>query len=592
MEPILKEKTAQAVQKLYNQDISPQEVLVNLPPKDFPYDFTVVVFPFSKISKKSPDQTAKEIGEELKSSMNQLASYEAIKGFLNLRLKDEYWIEFLVNNSRNNSFGSSPLNGEKIMIEYCGPNTNKPLHFGHLRNIFLGYSMSRILKAAGYEVVKVNIYNDRGVHICKSMLAYQKYGNHETPESSGEKGDHLVGEYYVRFEKELKEQVASLIKEDFSQDGAKKMAPLNIEIREMLLKWENGDAEVRTLWQTMNQWVYQGFEQTYKALGVDFDDYYYESETYLAGKEVVEEGLMKELFFKKPDGSVWVDLTADGLDEKLLLRADGTSVYITQDLGTADMRYSKYKIGNMIYTVANEQDYHFKVLKLVCKKLRRPYADSIYHLSYGLVDLPTGRMKTREGTVVDADDTVEEMITTAEEKTKEVGKIENFSEEELKQLYRILGLGALKFFLLKVDPKKKMIFSPEESIDFHGFTGPFIQYTYARIKSVLRKAASMSLSPESFSDLKTLQPQERQLILQLQQYPSVVKEAANKYEPSIIANYLYHLAKSYNGFYAELPILNAEDDTARAFRLNLSSFIASVISKGMFLLGIDVPERM
>lgn len=593
MEDILKEKTAQAVEKLYGQKILPEEVLVNIPPKEFPYDFTIVVFPFAKMAKKSPDQTAIDIAEVLRADLAELDHLEQVKGFLNIRLKDSYWINFIQKKISDPSFGQLPRTGKKVMIEYCGPNTNKPLHLGILRNIFIGFSMSQILKAAGNEVVKVNIYNDRGVHICKSMLAYQKYGAHETPESSGVKGDHLVGEYYVRFEQGLKLQLNELMAQGLSEEEARKQAPLNKEISEMLRKWEEGDEEVRRLWQMMNQWVYQGFEQTYKSINVDFDQNYYESETYSLGKTVVEEGLEKGIFFKKPDGSVWVDLTADGLDQKLLLRADGTSVYITQDLGTADLRYKKNHPDAMVYTVANEQDYHFKVLKLVSKKLGRPYADGIYHLSYGLVDLPTGRMKTREGTVVDADDIIEEMVQTAETETKQrIEKVEEFSQEELKKLFRILGLGALKFFILRVDPKKKMIFNPKESIDLHGFTATAIQYTHARICSVLRKAANRNISISNTAGISSLDLKEKQLILNLNQYSSVILEAAQKYEPSSLANYLYNLAKDYNHFYAELPILNADDENSRNFRLLLSSMVGSVIKKGMKLLGIDVPERM
>ncbi|HUM47605.1 MAG TPA: arginine--tRNA ligase [Chitinophagales bacterium] len=589
---LLKEKTALIVSRLYGQEILPEQVQVNIPPKDFPFDFTIVAFAFSKLAKKSPDQTANEIGAQLINEIPELDRFEVVKGFLNLRLKDNYWINIFGTEINSSTFGVLPPTGKKIMVEYCGPNTNKPLHLGHLRNIFIGHSTAAILKAAGNEVIKVNIYNDRGVHICKSMLAYQKYGNHETPESSGEKGDHLVGEYYVRFEQELRKQVSELVAQGLTEEAAKKQAPLNKEISEMLLKWEQGDEEVRNLWQTLNQWVYQGFEETYRKIGNDFDKAYMESATYMLGKTIVAEGLEKNIFFKKTDGSVWVDLTADGLDQKVLLRADGTSVYITQDLGTADLRYKDYAPDVMIYTVANEQDYHFKVLKLVCQKLGRPYANGIHHLSYGLVDLPTGRMKTREGTVVDADDLLDEMDVTAAQKTKEVGKIENFTEEEQQTLFHQLGLGALKFFILKVDPKKRIIFNPEESIDFHGFTGPFIQYTHARICSVLRKASERNISVEGNADITSLDPVERQLIMLLNEYPAILSESAAKYEPSTLANYLYQLAKEYNHFYATLQMLNEEDEAQRKFRLQLSAAIASTIKKGMKLLGIDVPEQM
>lgn len=594
MEQPLKEKTAAIVEKLYGQKISPEQILVNIPPKEFPCDFTIVIFPIAKMTKKSPDQAAREIGDELAGLLPEISGFEVVKGFLNLKFRDHYWINFFSSASQDPSFGDLPASAKKVMIEYCGPNTNKPLHLGHLRNIFIGFSMSRILKAAGNEVVKVNIYNDRGVHISKSMLAYQKYGNHETPESSGEKGDHLVGEYYVRYEQELKKEIEELKAEGIPEEEAKKKAPLAREIQVMLRKWEEGDPEVRNLWSMMNGWVLRGFEETYRTLGVDFDKAYFESDTYQLGKTFVEEGLQKGIFFRKEDGSVWVDLTSDGLDEKLLLRADGTSVYITQDIGTANERWNDFHPDKMIYTVANEQDYHFKVLRLICKKLGKPYAEGMYHLSYGMVDLPSGRMKSREGTVVDADDLVEEMISTSERTTKELGKIEDFSEEEQKSLYRTLGLGALKFFILKVDAKKRMVFNPEESIDFHGFTGPFIQYTHARIQSVLRKADSGHPFPKfkTFEKVTALQPEERELILYLQRFPAIIQEAASNYDPATIANYVYHLAKTYNKFYQELPILSAEEPGTRDFRLQLSSFVASVINKGMKLLGIEVPERM
>lgn len=591
MQQLLREKTAQVVSGIYSQTLLPEQVQVNIPPKDFPFDFTIVTFALAKISKKSPDQTAGEIGERLLVEIPELDAFEVVKGFLNLRLKDAYWIRIYHDEINTSAFGTLPTTGKKMMIEYCGPNTNKPLHLGHLRNIFIGDAMGNILKAAGNEVVKVNIYNDRGVHICKSMLAYQKYGAHETPESSGEKGDHLVGEYYVRFEQELRQQVKELMAQGLTEEEAKKKAPLNVEISAMLLQWEQNDPAVRNLWQMLNQWVYQGFEETYKKIGNEFDKAYMESATYQLGKDIVAEGLEKNIFFKKPDGSVWVDLTDDGLDQKILLRADGTSVYITQDLGTADLRYKDYAPDAMIYTVANEQDYHFKVLKLVCQKLNRPYANGIYHLSYGLVDLPTGRMKTREGTVVDADDLLDEMDATAEEKTKEVGKIDDFSGPEKTTLYHQLGLGALKFFILKVDPKKKMIFNPAESIDFHGFTGPFIQYTHARIRSVLRKATERNITFGNTS-ITSLDPIERQLIMLVNDFPAIIQEAAAKFEPSTLANYCYQLAKEYNHFYAELPMLNADNEAQRNFRLQLSSTVAMVIKRGMKLLGIDVPEQM
>jgi arginyl-tRNA synthetase len=604
METLLKEKVASIVEQLYGFNISPAHILVNIPPKEQACDFTVVIFPIAKQAKKSPDQAAREIGEALQGALPSLAGFDVVKGFLNLRLTDQYWNQFFLEKQTDPQYGLLPPTGKKVMIEYCGPNTNKPLHLGHLRNIFIGFSMSRILKAAGNEVVKVNIYNDRGIHICKSMLAYQKFGHHETPESSGIKGDHLVGEYYVRFDEELRREVSELVAGGMADDEAKKSAPINKEIQRMLREWEEGNTAVRDLWAMMNGWVYQGFEQTYRRLGVDFDKAYYESETYKLGKTFVDEGLATGVFFKKEDGSVWVDLTADGLDQKLLLRADGTSVYITQDIGTANERWNDFHPDQMIYTVANEQDYHFKVLKLICAKLGKPYADGIYHLSYGMVDLPGGRMKSREGTVVDADDLIDEMETVAATLSKEQGKMEALDANQQEELFRMLGLGALKFFILKVDPKKRMVFNPEESIDFHGFTGPFIQYTHARIKSVLRKAASSGISPlldaqaveqkesQAGHDKTRLEPLEREIILHLQRYPAIIRESATAYSPAILANYLYYLAKTYNQFYQELPILSAEKPEQRDFRLLLSSFVADVLKKGMWLLGIEVPERM
>lgn len=595
MEHIIREKTIQIAEKLYGQKFSDAQVLINQTPPEFEGDFTVVVFPFTKVSRKNPEVTANEIGAELKKQLNEIESFNVVKGFLNLKITNSYWLHFFSEKSKKENFGFFPSNGKSVMVEYAGPNTNKPLHLGHVRTILIGYSVSEILAAAGNKVVKVNIYNDRGVHICKSMLAYQKFGNRETPESANIKGDHLVGDYYVKFEKELRKQIAELVSSGMSEEDAKKNSPLQKEVQEMLVKWEEGDAAVRQLWNKMNGWVYKGFEETFTKLGCDFQKHYHESETYLLGKKVVEEGLARKIFFKKADGSVWIDLSADGLDEKLLLRADGTSVYITQDLGTADLRYKDFGTERMIYTVASEQDYHFKVLKLVCEKLERPYAKGIYHLSYGMVDLPSGRMKSREGTVVDADDLITEMETTAAKHTQELGKIENFNPDELTQLYHQLGMGALKFYILKVDPKKKMVFNPEESIDFHGFTGPFIQYTYARIQSVKKKAGKEmnQLSEQTdFSGIKNLHSAEKALLLQLHNFPGTVLEAAGKLEPSLIANYTYQLAKQFNAFYSELSILHAETEELKNFRLQLAGFTGEVIKKGMKLLGIEVPERM
>ncbi len=591
MEQTLRERTISIAEKLYGQKFSDTQVLINRTPPEFEGDFTVVIFPFTKVSRKNPEATANEIGVELKNHVNEIESFNVVKGFLNLKITDSYWMDFLLTENGNPTFGVFPSNGKSVMVEYGGPNTNKPLHLGHLRNILIGSSVSEILTAAGNEVVRVNIYNDRGVHICKSMMAYQKFGHNETPESAGIKGDHLVGDYYVKFEKELRRQIAELTAKGVTEEEAKKNAPIQKEVQEMLVQWEKGDVTVRSLWSKMNGWVYKGFEETFKRLDCDFQKHYHESDTYLLGKKIVEEGLEKKVFFKKPDGSIWIDLTADGLDEKLLLRADGTSVYITQDLGTADLRYKDFGTKRMIYTVATEQDYHFKVLKLVCEKLGMPYAEGIYHLSYGMVDLPTGRMKSREGTVVDADDLIAEMETTAEKHTSELGKVGDFSIEDAQKLYHQLGMGALKFYILKVDPKKRMVFNPEESIDFHGFTGPFIQYTYARIQSVKKKAGDYDFQKPELS-VEHLHPTEKQLLLQLYLYPKTILESAEKLEPSLIANHIYQLAKQFNSFYAELSINNAETEEAKKLRLQLAHFTGEVIKKGMKLLGVEVPERM
>lgn len=494
----------------------------------------------------------------------------------------------------NPGYGYGEPSGRNVMVEYSSPNTNKPLHLGHLRNNFLGYSVSEILKANGHEVMKVNLVNDRGIHICKSMLAYEKMGNGETPESSGIKGDHLVGKYYVLFDKAYKEQVDELVAQGMDKEEAKKKAPLMLEAQDMLLKWEQGDEHVVNLWKMMNSWVYAGFDETYRTIGVDFDKYYYESQTYTLGKERVEEGLQKEVFFKKDNGSVWVDLTDEGLDEKLLLRADGTSVYITQDLGTAELKYNDFPYDQSVYVVADEQNYHFQVLKATLKKLGKPYAEGIYHLSYGMVDLPSGKMKSREGTVVDADELVQEMVDTARQQTEELGKIEGFTAEEAQHLYHTLAMGALKYFLLKVDPKKRMLFNPQESIDFRGNTGPFVQYTHARISAILRKAGEMGISVDaaSFENFGNLHETEQEVIIQLVNFPAVVKEAGNLYAPSIIANYAYELAKSYNRFYQEISIFNETDEQARNFRIALSAMVARFVRESMKLLGIEVPERM
>ena len=559
--------------------------------KEFEGDFTLVTFPLLKLSRKSPEATANEIGEHIVANTPQISSFNVIKGFLNLVLAPAFWAECFKEIAATENYGDAAPSGRTIMIEYSSPNTNKPLHLGHIRNNLLGYSVAQILKANGHNVIKVNLVNDRGIHICKSMLAWQLYGAGETPASSGMKGDHLVGKYYVEFDKHYKAQIKELVAEGMSEDEAKKKAPIMLQAQEMLRKWEAKDKEVYDLWQTMNGWVYDGFDVTYKALGVDFDKVYYESQTYLLGKSLVQEGLDKGVFFRKEDNSVWIDLTADGLDQKLLLRGDGTSVYMTQDLGTALSRFEENKLDDMIYVVGNEQNYHFQVLKLVLKKLGYEWSDNIYHLSYGMVELPEGKMKSREGTVVDADDLIADMVSTAREMSDELGKLEGCSEEEAANVCRMVGLGALKYFILKVDPKKTMLFDPRESIDFNGNTGPFIQYTHARICSVLRKAAEAGIDYSSCGEVELL-AEEIELIKSLAELPAVVAAAGDNFAPSMIAAYAYELAKSFNGYYHDHSILREEDEAKRAMRLQLASVVAQVIRKSMSLLGIEVPERM
>jgi arginyl-tRNA synthetase len=582
------EAVVKAAKSLYQADLNPADVSLQETRKEFEGQVTVVTFPFTKFSRKSPEQTGNEIGEFLKNEVREIAGFNVIKGFLNISLSDAYWLDNFYNQILAEDFGVFKPNGKKVMVEYSSPNTNKPLHLGHVRNNLLGYSVATILQAAGYEVVKANLVNDRGIHICKSMLAWQKFGNGETPGSSGIKGDHLVGKYYVLFDKEYKRQIEALKAQGQTEEEAKKNAPLIKEAQEMLLKWEAGDKEVISLWQTMNGWVYAGFSETYKRLGVDFDKYYYESNTYLLGKDIIEEGLEKGVFFRKPDGSVWIDLTADGLDEKLVLRADGTSVYITQDLGTAQLKYNDFHMDESIYVVGNEQDYHFKVLFLILEKLGKSWAKGLYHLSYGMVDLPSGKMKSREGTVVDADDLIDEMEQTAKEQTEALGKVEVFTESEKLRLYHTIGMGALKYFLLKVDPKKRLLFDPNESVDFQGHTGPFIQYTHARIRSVLNKVSGETTE----NKIEKLAPEERDLILLLNQFPEIIELAAKGHNPAAIANYVYEVAKAFNKFYHEHSILQAEEEQIKLFRLQLSAASAKVIKKGMSLLGIEVPERM
>lgn len=582
--------TVAAVKQLYDQDIPENQISLQDTRSEFEGQITIVVFPVVRFSKKSPEVTANELGEYLVANVQDVTAFNVIKGFLNLTIADSYWLNLFNKELLNPSFGSIKPNGQKVMVEYSSPNTNKPLHLGHVRNNLLGYSVAELLKADGYEVIKVNLVNDRGIHICKSMLAWQRWGNGETPESSFLKGDHLVGKYYVIFDKEYKKEIEALKADGQTEEEAKKNAPLIIAAQKMLQDWEAGDTEVIDLWKKMNGWVYEGFDVTYKNLGVDFDKYYYESNTYLLGKDTVDEGLEKGVFFKKPDGSVWIDLTADGLDQKLVLRADGTSVYITQDLGTAQMKYDDFKMDQSIYVVGNEQDYHFKVLFLILEKLGKSWAKGLHHLSYGMVDLPSGKMKSREGTVVDADDLIAEMVATAKQKTEVLGKVNNFSDEEKEALYNHIGLGALKYFLLKVEPKKRLLFDPSESIDFQGNTGPFIQYTHARIKSLLSKggyAAEVNASEVAITAT------ELEMIMLLSKYPSEISAAAKSYSPATLANYLYEVAKMFNKFYHEVPpIVKEEDPAVKQHRLNLSSVTAVILKAGMRILGITVPERM
>jgi arginyl-tRNA synthetase len=588
----IKKTTALAINNLYGISLKPEEVLVNATKPEFEGDYTVVLFAFIKQLKKSPEALGQELGDYIiKENPSLFTTYNVIKGFLNLTISDQYWLPFIANTYTNESYGISNSNGQKVMVEYSSPNTNKPLHLGHLRNNFLGRSIAEILKADGYDVVKTCIVNDRGIHICKSMIAWQLFANGATPASTNTKGDHFVGDYYVQFNNEYKRQVDQLKAEGKTTEEAEKLAPIMKDTQQMLLDWEAGKPEVMELWKKMNGWVYEGFDATYQRIGSDFDKIYYESNTYLLGKDLVETGLAKGVFFQKPDGSVWIDLTADGLDEKLVRRKDGTSVYITQDIGLAEQKQKEFNASQSIYVVGDEQNYHFKVLKLICQKLGLPSADGIYHLSYGMVELPTGKMKSREGTVVDADDLVDEMVAIARKKTEELGKVKDFTKEELDELYDTIGLGALKFFLLRVDPKKKMVFNPEESIDFHGFTGPFIQYTHARIKSILRKntAAPDLLTPDLPSPLL---PLEKTLTIELEMFPTVLQDAATEHDPSKVAIYVFNLAKTFNSFYTEHSIGNAENDEKKKLRLQLAAVTARVIRIGMNVLGIKVPERM
>ena len=589
LQDILSEKIKNAIENLYGASLDSVEFQATR--KDFEGDITVVVFPMLKVVKGNPVQIGEALGNYLVENVSEVASFNVVKGFLNLVLSDAYYLSFFQGISNFDSYGMVPQGTDAMMVEYSSPNTNKPLHLGHIRNILLGHSVSEILKASGKKVYKTQIINDRGIHICKSMLAWKRFGNGETPQSTGLKGDKLVGNYYVKFDQEYKKQVTALQGEGKSEDEAKAEAPLLMEAKEMLRKWEAGDPETVALWEQMNGWVYDGFETTYQKLGVDFDSYYYESNTYLLGKDNIEEGLKNGVFYKKEDGSVWCDLTSEGLDEKLVLRSDGTAVYMTQDIGTAIQRVKDHPdVNGMIYTVGNEQDYHFKVLFLILKKLGFQWAENLYHLSYGMVDLPSGKMKSREGTVVDADDLIDEMATTAQTISEELGKIDDLSEAEKDHLYHTIGMGALKYYILKVDPKKRILFDPKESVDFQGNTGPFIQYTYARIQSILRKSGTVA--DKGIPNAIQLHEKEKELLKALQLFPEKVQEAAENYSPAIIANYTYDLVKEFNSFYQNVTILSAETEAEKTFRVQLSKAVGVVIKTAFGLLGIEVPQRM
>ena len=593
-ETFIQTKAAEAIKSLYGADVEQGSLQVQVTRKEFEGDYTLVVFPLLKVSHSSPENTGKAIGEWLRENVSEIAGYNCVKGFLNISFSPLYWNELFNDILSDNDFGQLPSTGQNIMVEFSSPNTNKPLHLGHIRNNLLGDSVSRLLKACGNNVMKVTLVNDRGVHICKSMLAWLKAGNGITPENSGKKGDHLVGDCYVAFNDIYKKEVDELVAGGMTKDQAEKEAPSLKEAHEMLVKWEEGDKDVRELWKTMNGWVMDGFDKTYRELGISFDKTYFESETYLLGKELVQKGLDMGVFVKDPDGSVWCDLTADGLDRKLLLRSDGTSVYMTQDLGTAERRFSEYKLDSHVYVVGNEQNYHFQVLKLILGKLGFKWADDIFHLSYGMVELPEGKMKSREGTVVDADDLLEQMYDEARKTSEESGKLADMSDDEKAQLYRMIGLGALKYFIIKVDPKKTMLFNPKESIDFNGNTGPFIQYTHARIKSILRKADDQGISHKAADVLASIEPsaKETRLIKLLSTYPAKVAEAGAAYSPAVIANYAYDLAKEFNQYYHDTRILQEEDQDVRRFRLFLIQTVAEVLVKAMDILGIQLPERM
>tara|TARA_R110002033_G_scaffold358_6_gene3405 strand:- start:18788 stop:20569 length:1782 start_codon:yes stop_codon:yes gene_type:complete len=591
IQEVLSDKVKEAVKSIFDKELPNVEFQPTR--KDFEGDITIVVFPMLRVVKGNPVEIGEQIGAYIQEHVDEVVGFNVIKGFLNIVINDSFYLDFFNSITSKENFGFVKESDDAVMVEYSSPNTNKPLHLGHIRNNLLGYSVAEILKASGKKVYKTQIINDRGIHICKSMVAWQKFGNGETPVSAGLKGDKLVGNYYVAFDKAYKEQIAELVANGTDQKVAEKEAPILLEAQEMLLRWEAGETETVELWKTMNSWVYKGFEVTYKNLGVDFDTLYYESDTYLLGKDVVAEGLEKGVFFKKEDGSVWIDLTEDGLDEKIVLRSDGTAVYMTQDIGTAIQRVKDHPdVNGMVYTVGNEQDYHFKVLFLILKKLGFSWSNKLHHLSYGMVDLPSGKMKSREGTVVDADDLMADMTQTAANISEELGKLEDYNEEEKQSLYKMIGLGALKYYILKVDPKKRILFDPEESVDFQGNTGPFIQYTYARIQSILRKAESMGIVISKDANVSELHGKEKELIKQLQLFPDTIQLAAENYSPALIANYTYDLVKEFNSFYQQVSILGEADDQKKILRVQLSKKVAEVIEDAFKLLGVEVPERM
>ncbi len=590
----IQQNVTESLDAIFGQAFSSTDFQVNKTVESFEGDYTVVLFSLIKKLKLSPEVLGNQLGEFLSKTYPLIFSkFNIVKGFLNLNIADDYWLDILAKNYQDVCYGKKKMNGQKVMVEYSSPNTNKPLHLGHLRNNFLGWSVAEILKANGYEVIKSCIVNDRGIHICKSMIAWQLFANGATPQLTATKGDHFVGDYYVKFNDEYKSQVQALIASGTTKEVAEKEAPIMKAAQQMLQDWEAGKPEVIELWKTMNSWVYEGFDVTYERIGSDFDETYYESNTYLLGKQMVQIGLDKNVFFQKEDNSVWIDLTDDGLDEKVVQRKDGTAVYITQDIGLAQQKYDKYKIDQSIYVIGNEQNYHMKVLQLICKKMGMPFADNIYHLSYGMVELTSGKMKSREGTVVDADELVDEMINTSRQLTEELGKVKDFTPDELSELYKTIGLGAMKFYLLRVDPKKTMVFNPQESIDFHGFTGPFVQYTHARIRSILRKEDSLQLTVNSEVTATTyVLPLEKDVLVVLEQYPTILEAAAAEHNPSVIANYVFNLAKIFNSFYTEHSIANAESAEKKQLRLQIAWMTANVLKSGMELMGIRVPERM